>query len=283
LSINKHALVIASFGKDTLIEYNNTYINTTARKGNKCVVGDTVIFNGEVITEILPRRNLLQNNGKNIASNIDKIFLVLAIQPYPQLESIDNYLIKAQSNNLDIEIIINKCDIVEHNNIDMLANIYTDIGYCVHFISVQEGINTDILWQKTQNNTCVFVGQSGVGKSSIVNFLTHNVQHQATRNLGKDGLGMHTTTSSKVFFLEHGGRIIDTPGVREFNPKDFTREEVKQGFREIHRLSAQCKFSDCNHIAEPQCEVKKQLELGTISKYRYNNYKQLLESVVDLY
>lgn len=274
---NNQALVISAFGKDNLIAYNNTQINTTARKGNTCVVGDIVEFNGEVITKILPRKNILTNNGKNIVSNIDEIFLTLAIKPYPDLFSIDNYLIKAKNNNIPINILINKCDILETNNIETIAQIYKDIGYSVQFVSAEKNINIENLLSKTYNKTCVFLGQSGVGKSSIINALQDS-RSQKTNILGKDGLGKHTTTSSKIVQLVGGGKVIDTPGVREFNPIDFTKDEIKQGFIEFGAFKKYCKFNNCNHINEPKCEVKKQLELGNISQYRYNNYVQLVTS-----
>jgi ribosome biogenesis GTPase len=277
LNKNNIGFVVSAFGKDSLIEIDGKQINTTARQNNKCVVGDFVEFNGEVITKILPRKNLLANNGKNIASNIDKIFLTLAIEPHPQLESIDNYLIKAKASNIDIEIIINKSDIEDKKNIEKLAKIYTDIGYSMSFISAEKNQNTDVLFEKTKNKVCVFVGQSGVGKSSIVNFLTNN--SQKINQLGKDGLGKHTTTSSKVFTLKNSCKIIDTPGVREFIPTDFTKDEIKRGFIEFNDFADKCKFNNCNHINEPKCEVKNQLELGNISQYRYNNYCQLFVSL----
>ena len=269
------ALVVSTYGRDNLVEFAGKLYNCTKRSNiQKLIVGDLVEFDLEVITKLLPRKNLLTNGNKNIASNIDTIFLTLAIKPYPQLHSIDNYLIKANSNNINLSILINKSDILDKKNIDVVAKIYQDIGYSVDFISVENCDNLEVLNTKSKNKTCVFLGQSGVGKSSIVNYLTNN--SQKINNLGKDGLGKHTTTSSRVFSLNNGGKVIDTPGVREFNPDDLNKKEIINGFKEIKKYAPLCKFNDCLHINEPNCEVKKQLELGNISQYRYNNYKRLL-------
>jgi len=274
----QNALVVSAFGKDSLIQIDDKLINCTARKNvGSIVVGDSIVFDSGVITKILPRKNLLASSGKNIASNIDEIFLTLAIKPYPQLLSIDNYLIKAKSSNINLSILINKSDIVDKKNIDMIAKIYSNLGYSVDFISAEKQENLAILDAKTKNKICVFVGQSGVGKSSIVNYLHGSNKSQKIAILGKDGLGKHTTTSSMIFNLKNGGKIIDTPGVREFNPDDLTPLEIKQGFFEFINFADKCKFYNCLHIFEPKCEVKKQLELGNVSSYRYKNYKQMLD------
>lgn len=282
---NNIALVVATYGKYALIEINNKQYNCTARSYiNGLTVGDRVEYIGKdknmVISKIIARKNLLRNNQKNIAANIDEIFLVLALSPYPQLESIDNYLIKAIASNINISIIVNKIDLDGLDKVkEEVMQIYQNIGYSVEYVSVEKNIGIDNIRQKLQNKTTVFVGQSGVGKSSVTNQLSNS--QQKINILGKNGLGKHTTSYSSIYQFGNS-KIIDTPGVREFNLTNFNFEEVICGFIEFKKYTNKCKFHNCKHLKESNCEIKTQVDLGNISKYRYQNYIKLITQILNV-
>jgi ribosome biogenesis GTPase len=277
-----NALVIADYGKFCLIQTKDlAQINCTKRSSVPAlVVGDRVHYQDSVITQLLTRDNLLTNANKNIAANISLMFITLAIRPHPDLLSIDSYLLKAHNLRIKPIIIVNKVDLVDDKNLLNLLQIYQNLGYEVLQVSAEKKLNINQIQAKIKGNTSIFVGNSGVGKSSLINLLTG--AEQKVNHLGSDGLGKHTTTTSVLFNIaidKENGKIIDTPGVREFNPQDFSEGEIQQGFIEFKEFVPKCKFSNCKHINEPQCEVKKQVELGKISKYRYQNYLILMESL----
>ncbi len=275
IPLGEYDKVIATYGKFSLVATpDGAQISCTKRSSvPPIVIGDRVIRKDNVITQVQERTNLLENNAKNIAANIDQIFVVVAVEPHPHLLSIDSYLVKAHSLGISPIIVLNKIDLPKHPEVSKLLHIYQEVGYTTLEVSTLSGAHMSEIEQYVQGHTSVFVGHSGVGKSSIVAALSG--EELRINILGADGLGKHTTTNSSLFSA-YGGDIIDTPGVREFVISQIDPTDIIAGYPEFHQYVGQCKFNNCRHINEPQCAVKTALSAGEIHPYRYNTYKELL-------
>jgi len=212
-----------------------------------------------------------------IAANIDQLWLVVAIEPHYEFELIDRYLIMAENSNLPIGIIVNKIELSTTKSItenDFLN--YQSLGYDVHFLSVKKQINLDFFKEQLVNKSHIFLGQSGVGKSSLINSLIPDLQLRVNEISSKSKLGKHTTTNTTIYHIPSGGDLIDSPGVREFQLDSLTELEIKNGFKEFRALSDACRFRDCKHINEPNCAVKESLDQGKINPNRYQSYLNIL-------
>ncbi|OED48121.1 ribosome biogenesis GTPase RsgA [Endozoicomonas sp. (ex Bugula neritina AB1)] len=256
------------------------------------VTGDKVIWRPSmkddtgVVVALDERSNLLtrpDNHGriKPVAANIDYIVLVIAPVPMPHRNLIDRYLIAAETVGIEPVLLLNKIDLLDDEGmelmIDMLS-VYQGIGYRVLTASTRSDHGLDELKEMLDQHTSVFVGQSGVGKSSLVNVLLPGIDTQVGGLSETTGKGMHTTTAAKLFHFPAGGTLIDSPGIREFGLWHISPEEVIQGFREFRPFLGYCKFRDCNHEQEPGCAIHKALEDGDITEERLFNYRQILAS-----
>ena len=240
------------------------------------------------IHKILPRTNYIIRKSPNlskeshiIAANIDQAFLIVTIQ-YPITTStfIDRFLVSAEAYRIPCHLIFNKIDLYnEELNTEMnsLIEIYENIGYLCLKLSAQNNIGFDELKKMMTNKTNVFAGHSGVGKSTIINFL------QPHRSI-KTGIiseahfsGKHTTTNSEMYELDFGGYIIDTPGIKGLGVLEMEKKEISHYFPEMFKLLDECQYYNCSHTHEPQCAVKKSVEEGGIAQTRYNSYLGLLE------
>ena len=229
------------------------------------------------MTAIYPRDNELKRQDKLIAANIDQLWLVVAIEPHYEFELIDRYLIMAENSNLPIGIIVNKIELSSNKSKtenDFLN--YQSLGYDVHFLSVKKQINLDFFKEQLVNKSHIFLGQSGVGKSSLINSLIPDLQLRVNEISSKSKLGKHTTTNTTIYHIPSGGDLIDSPGVREFQLDSLTELEIKSGFKEFRALSDACRFRDCRHINEPNCAVKESLNQGKINPNRYQSYLNIL-------
>jgi ribosome biogenesis GTPase len=225
----------------------------------------------------LPRENELSQKDKLIATNIDQLWLVVATEPHYQFELIDRYLILAENSNLPINIIVNKIELL--NELDQLSkdfSLYQNINYQVHFLSVKKQLNLELLKDQLANKTNIFLGQSGVGKSSLINTLIPDLDLRVDEISAKSKRGKHTTTNTTIYHIPSGGDLIDSPGIREFQLDDFDAKQIVNGFREFKRLIGKCRFRNCRHINEPDCAVKVALDAGNIHPSRYENYLNLL-------
>ena len=151
-----------------------------------------------------------------------------------------------------------------------------DSGYDVHFLSVKKQINLDFFKEQLVNKSHIFLGQSGVGKSSLINSLIPDLQLRVNEISSKSKLGKHTTTNTTIYHIPSGGDLIDSPGVREFQLDSLTELEIKSGFKEFRALSDACRFRDCRHINEPNCAVKESLNKGKINPNSYQSYLNIL-------
>ena len=277
-------LVITRYGQHLLVEAESgeLYQCTGRRNIELSVAGDQVIFqiigNDEgVVTALLERDNLLRRSQKVIAANIDQLWLVVAIEPHYQFELIDRYLVVAENAGLPINIVVNKIELSQ--KIDQIKydfSMYESAGYSVHYLSVEEQTNIAELKALLNDKTHIFLGQSGVGKSSLINELIPDLNLRVNEISTKSKLGKHTTTNTTLYHIPSGGDLIDSPGIREFQLDDLTDKEILSGFREFKPFIGQCKFRNCAHINEPNCAIKQAVESGEIHIQRYQNYLNLI-------
>ena len=276
--------VITRYGQRQLVEDENGRVFQSVSRQNIgfSVAGDKVLFqktkhDDAIVTAIYPRDNELKRQDKLIAANIDQLWLVVAIEPHYEFELIDRYLIMAENSNLPIGIIVNKIELSSNKSKtenDFLN--YQSLGYDVHFLSVKKQINLDFFKEQLINKSHIFLGQSGVGKSSLINSLIPDLQLRVNEISSKSKLGKHTTTNTTIYHIPSGGDLIDSPGVREFQLDSLTELEIKSGFKEFRALSDACRFRDCRHINEPNCAVKESLDQGKINPNRYQSYLNIL-------
>jgi len=277
-------LVITRYGQRLLVEAESgELLQCTGRRNIELsVAGDQVIYqttdNGEgVVTALLARENSLVRSQKLIAANIDELWLVVSIEPHYQFELIDRYLVVAENANLPINIVVNKIEL--SSDIDKVKrdfSMYESAGYNVSYLSVNEKINIAEFKSQLNDKTHIFLGQSGVGKSSLINELIPDLNLRVNEISTKSKLGKHTTTNTTLYHIPSGGDLIDSPGIREFKLDELTDKEILSGFKEFKPFIGQCKFRNCAHIKEPKCAIKTAVESGDIHPLRYANYLQLI-------
>ena len=276
--------VITRYGQRQLVEneQGRVYQSVSRQNIGLSVAGDRVLFqktkhDEAIVTAIYPRDSELKRQGKLIAANIDQLWLVVALEPHYEFELIDRYLIMAENSKLPIGIIVNKIELSsdEKSTTKDFLN-YKSLGYDVHFVSVKNQTNLDSFKEKLVNKSHIFLGQSGVGKSSLINSLIPDLELRVSEISNKSKLGKHTTTNTTIYHIPSGGDLIDSPGVREFQLENLTELEIKSGFKEFKALSNECRFRDCRHINEPNCAVKDSLDQGKISNNRYQSYLNIL-------
>lgn len=263
------------------------------RTTNPVAVGDRVEVSHregdtDFISAILPRRNYVVRRASNLskeshilASNIDIAMLVVTLR-FPEISTtfVDRFLATCEAYNIPASIIINKCDLwdeVDAELADALKYLYEGLGYPVYFVSAEEGRGLDALREATKEKLTLLAGNSGVGKSSIINALVPGANLRTGEISDVHHTGMHTTTFSEMVDLPYGGALIDVPGVRGFGTIDFQPEEVGHFFPEIFEKSKECRFSDCKHTGEPGCAVLPAVENHEIAQSRYASYLSILE------
>ncbi|MDH5473670.1 MAG: small ribosomal subunit biogenesis GTPase RsgA [Gammaproteobacteria bacterium] len=284
--------VITNFGQSLIVENNNQQLFRCVARQNlgAIVCGDYIIWqqsqnNDGVIVAVETRKSLLQKPGfggklKPMAANIDQIIIVTAVQPEPNPYLIDRYLVAAENLPATPIILLNKIDLVNDSNRQLINDIeteYTNIGYQVIKTSnvIDQGFQQ--LLATLESKTSIFVGLSGVGKSSIINHLLPEQDIRIGALSEASGEGTHTTTSSTLYSLPCGGKLIDSPGVRDFGLWDTSADSILNGFKELQPFMGQCKFSNCSHENEPDCAIKNAFNTNKISARRYRNYKKMLQ------
>ena len=230
-----------------------------------------------LIIRIDPRNNELARpnaSGRKevLAANVDLVVVVAAPAPKPDWFIVDRYLSAAEIMRADGLVVFNKIDL-GNGGADVLR-VYDDIGYHTVRTSAETGYNIEALGKALANRTAIIVGQSGVGKSSLINRLASDAWQKTADISAKRGEGKHTTVNSAMIPLPGGGEVIDSPGVRDYAPMLQTIDDAIIGYREIHRAGAGCRFTNCKHMKEPGCAVKAAVEAGEIDARRYESYRR---------
>ena len=286
--------IIAHYGANLDVEDNQGIVHHCLTRANlpKLVCGDQVIWQatGEelgIITSLVPRASLLSRHGYNnrpkpVAANIDQILVVAA--PIPRLDEdlINRYLVAAELTSIAPTLVINKTDLLtpkEKTDITSQLDVYQSVGYSIIYTSTHERNGLNQLTKNLANKTSIFVGQSGVGKSSLIKALIPEADIRVGELSKATSLGKHTTSVTVLYHLPDGGDIIDSPGVREFGLGPVSREQLAQGFVEFQPFIGQCKFKDCKHQQEPDCAIKHAVEAGQISQQRYDSFLRLAQSL----
>ncbi|MDE6435973.1 MAG: ribosome small subunit-dependent GTPase A [Muribaculaceae bacterium] len=269
------------------------------RTTNPVAVGDEVEIGAPgpdgvaFITAVVPRRNYIIRRSINlsksahiIAANLDCALLVATLaHPTTSFTFIDRFLATAEAYAVPAILLINKIDLLDtpedRELLDAVLYLYRSIGYQAIAVSAETGEGLDELRDMLRDKTTLFSGNSGVGKTTLINALIPGLDLRTGDISAAHDTGMHTTTFSELYDLPGGGEIIDTPGVRGFGVVEFNKEEVGHFFPEIFKLSHECRFGNCTHTHEPGCAVLAALEENRISQSRYNSYLSILEEATD--
>ena len=296
-----HGLVIAHFGSQVEVEdqQRNTFRCFLRANLGSLVTGDKVVFRpgtqvNEVATgvveTVLERVTELSrpnpyNEIKPVAANID--FIVLVIAPEPQIHPnlIDRYLVAAENCQIEPIILLNKTDLIIPEIApyfdDVLAT-YENLGYRSLKVCSKQEESLSELKNFLNNRVSVFVGQSGVGKSSLINTLLPDEDLKVGALSENTRKGKHTTTTARLYHFPSGGELIDSPGIREFGLWHMSPEEVFYGFKELRNLKGMCRFRDCQHNSEPGCAVQEAILEGNISEERFYSYQRILTTLTEL-
>ncbi len=280
-------------GKDIIARLRGKLLHTTKRSHHPVCPGDSVklVESGEefVIDQILPRKNKISrpaNYGirkeQVIASNLDYLFVVASVfSPKLNTGFLDRILAYSNMQMIETKIIINKTDYGISEEEQESIDGYRQIGFEVIETSVTEGINLEKVKSAAIGKITAFVGNSGVGKSSILNSIDPDINQKVKETSTYSLKGKHTTKQARLFPIGKGGYILDTPGIREFGMWNMDFEDLKNYFPEIYSISPECRYHNCLHTTEPGCAVIKAVEKGNIPIFRYENYLKIFDTLYE--
>jgi ribosome biogenesis GTPase / thiamine phosphate phosphatase len=288
------ALVIATFGRHLLVR-DAAGQELRARpfgRGLVVVAGDHVqcrvdARTGEThVLELQPRRNALyrsnlRGGAEPVVANLSQLLVVLAPRPEPDLFVLDRYIAAATSGGISASLLLNKSELDIDEDLREELQVYAAIGYEWIACSTRTGTGMEAVLTACAGQTSALVGQSGVGKSSLIRRLVPQADVEVGE-LVREEDGRHTTTASHLFDLPGGGSLIDSPGVRDFAPAIDRLDSSHLGFIEVARLAPTCRFADCRHMREPGCAVIAGVEAGTVHARRYESYRRLRRLFEDL-
>lgn len=296
-------VVISRFGQQAIIadSANNTVRCHIRRGVESLVCGDEVVWRplddqatndvGGVIEAVQPRRSLLSRPDyydglKPVAANVDQILIISSVLPVFSSQIIDRYLVACEDIEVTPVIVLNKADLLdqispeERTSIAQALAMYAAIGYQVLRVSAKQTSGMDNLTDFLKDHVSIVVGQSGVGKSSLVNVLLPEVNADVGAVSDNSGLGQHTTTVATRYVLPQGGVLIDSPGIREFALWHLEPERVAWCYRDFREFLGGCKFRDCKHLDDPGCALREAAENGALHPLRLYNFHKIIESMV---
>jgi len=285
-------IVIIRHGRNLLVANERQHLVPCQFRQNlgQIVCGDRVIWhktgdNEGVVTALQPRTTLLSRpdysgREKALAANLTQLLIVAAPEPPPTGYLLDQYFAAAENIGLEAILLLNKADLLTSDHpLRQTAATYAEIGYTVIEVSSKQMSGMQKLRQQLQHQTSMLVGQSGVGKSSLVNTLLPEQDIVVGQLSETSGLGKHTTSSATLYFLPQGGYLIDSAGVRSFRLMITERRQLEKGFREFHDYLGHCRFSDCSHTHEPGCALIDAVEKETISAWRLQHFLKMVENL----
>lgn len=301
----KKGLVLKSTGIHYKVLGENGHVTDCSIRGklrtrefqitNPVAVGDNVVYEeaGEntgkgVIKEVLPRKNYILRRSSNlskqsqiIAANLDQAFIMITVAlPETPVEFIDRFLVTAEAYRVPAVILINKTDLYMGATMEKMEHIdavYSKIGYEVIRLSLKENRNVDKVAERLKDRVTLISGNSGVGKSTLLNTLNPELRLKTEEISDYHKQGKHVTTFPEMHRMPFGGYVIDTPGIRGFGIVEMERNEIWHFFPEIFRKSKECRYYNCLHLDEPGCAVRKAVESGDIDFLRYRSYLNIVE------
>jgi ribosome biogenesis GTPase len=292
-SANRRGLVIARHRREVQIEseHGDTFTALVRGRQLRPLAGDQVLFRHQpdgtaVLHQLCPRTSLLERidsrgRGEGVAANVSLLVVVIAPEPAPDWQLVDRYLVAAALMGIEAGLASNKQDMAS-TEVDIRAGSYADIGYPVAATCTKNGLGLETLAQMLTARRGVLVGQSGVGKSSLINSLLGEDTQLVGDLSQRRSLGRHTTTASMLFRLPGGGELIESPGVRRHAPNIDEPSLLPQGFVEFRPFLGQCRFADCSHTLEPGCAVTEAVGAGAIQAERYRSYCAMRDNLTAL-
>jgi ribosome biogenesis GTPase len=294
LGQEQSGLVVSHFGQTIEVEsVDNQFIRCHVRKNlGAIVVGDQVIWQARlesdeasgIIVARKPRTSVLIRSSQykpaqELAANIDQIMVVIALSPAPIPYYLDQHLVAAELQHIPVSIVLNKVDLINSHPAPVWLDYYKSIGYPFIPASNKSEQGLTALKQAMQGKNCILVGQSGVGKSSLINTLIEASKAKVGEISDANKKGKHTTAASYLYHLQEGGSVIDSPGVREFGIWETEAQNIIKGFKEFQPFIGRCKFRDCKHKNTQGCAIEAAAKTGQIHSERLQSYFRIIESL----
>lgn len=287
----RQGLVVAHHGQQVLVEDDDGSRHPCHFRAalGQLVTGDRVCWQGSsddgpgVVISLTPRHSELLRpdnfgNLKPMAANVDQMVVILSPHPLPSSSLLDRYIAAAELSSIRPLLFLNKTDLLTeamHTQLDGLLDVYRQLDYNVLAGSAQQQLGIDSLRQRLKNHSSILVGQSGAGKSSLINCLVPDARAATAALSEQTGLGKHTTVTAALFHLPEGGSVTDSPGIRDFRLWHVSADALLKGFRELYALAGNCRFRNCSHGSEPGCALREAVKTEQMHPQRLANYLAL--------